>query len=200
VASVYFALENEKTKMSIGIAGSTCAEGIKLELQTTVYCIPNQQFTLQGKRLISFMCPRFSISKPLDCKDAVQLQLSRGTDSEWLFNSEVQSIESSSCPGMLISVDNVKTSWIIRMNQYAAFVSEEPPFFNNSTEMKPNSTSVDNNLPKVGSPIVMLPRPSGSYQSWTQKHQCELQQHCVNWYQNRFRCSMHSWFMFEGTH
>jgi hypothetical protein len=49
ITSDYFALENIKTHMSIGVIGDTCL-GAELELQTTVYGIPSQQFTLEGKK------------------------------------------------------------------------------------------------------------------------------------------------------
>ena len=88
--------------MSIGVASNTC-QGAELELQTTVYGTPSQQFNLEGGNLISVMCPDFEISSPDNCEGPIQfLEKSRGVyenvrkvkvqlqDNDYLHFAEVQ--------------------------------------------------------------------------------------------------------------
>ena len=88
--------------MSIGVASNTC-QGAEIELQTTVYGTPSQQFNLEGGKLISVMCPDFEISSPDNCEGPIQfLEKSRGVyenvrkvkvqleDNDYLHFAEVQ--------------------------------------------------------------------------------------------------------------
>ena len=88
--------------MSIGVASNTC-QGTELELKTTVYGTPSQQFNLEGGKLISVMCPDFEISSSDNCEGPIQfLEKSGGVyenvrkvkvqlqDNDYLHFAEVQ--------------------------------------------------------------------------------------------------------------
>jgi hypothetical protein len=112
--------------MSIGVAGNTCLQP-ELELQTTVYGRPSQQFTLEGKKMISVMCPGFEISSPANCEGPLQfLEKSQGIDEEWQFDPSTHTIQSLNCPNKFITIDSASDNL---RNQYSRVLPAATPNF-----------------------------------------------------------------------
>ena len=166
IISTFFALENTKTHLSLGIAGSSCQSGSRIELQETVFGAPSQQFVLQeNKLLVSLMCPQLAVTHLGSCQAPSNLQLGVGNNT-WKFNTELHTIESLECPGMYVSVASVQSrgSWAKRYTEFL-------PGFSNDTKSDQviDSTS---SLPGVGSSISLSNNTTGGqYQSWIQKYQ-----------------------------
>lgn len=93
ITSSYFALENTKTHMSLGIAGSSCQSGAKIELQQTEFGAPNQQFMLQENRLVSLMCPQYAVTHLGSCQAPTDLQLGIGRNNVRKVKIQLKSIQ-----------------------------------------------------------------------------------------------------------
>ena len=99
--SIYFALQNPRTQLAIGISSESCEDGMTLIMQDLKYGSPNQQFTYSeaDKKIVSLKCPNFAITLPNDdCKTSDSLLMSSNQNvnnrNQWLFkdNDVIESV------------------------------------------------------------------------------------------------------------
>jgi hypothetical protein len=110
--SIYFALQNPRTQLAIGITGTlddTCTNGMALEMQDMMYGAPNQQFIYDEADLTiaNLMCPGYFISiQDGDCSgvDGLYLSSDEYTDkrNKWAFDGNV--IQSIKCQDKFITI------------------------------------------------------------------------------------------------
>eukprot|EP00956_Cyclotella_meneghiniana_P014940 scaffold22644_cov44-Cyclotella_meneghiniana.AAC.4 len=110
LSSTYFALENPRTELAIGISADSCHNEMTLEMQDLAYGSPNQQFIYieDNNKIVSLMCPNFAVTIPDgDCSTEGGLYLSNDTYNDnrnkWSFDDNDQ-IHSLECENKLITI------------------------------------------------------------------------------------------------
>jgi hypothetical protein len=108
--SIYFALQNPRTQLAIGISSESCEDGMTLTMQDLVYGSPNQQFIYSeaDKKIVSLKCPEYAITIPNDdCETTESLLMSSKQDvgdrNKWLFDDK-EVIQSVQCPTKFITI------------------------------------------------------------------------------------------------
>ena len=133
--SIYFALQNPRTQLAIGVAEKECRPGVQMEVQELVYGSPNQQFVYNAddRKIVSLMCPEYAIEVPNgNCQSTVKLHLSDDTvDDErdqWTFDSE-NMIRSVKCSDMFITTSGASgggaQTIIVPANQLASVTDSD---------------------------------------------------------------------------
>ncbi len=177
LVSGYFALENPKSRLSMGIMGTSCQDGTDIVLQKTLYGRPNQQFYLdESNKIVSTMCHLLAIGAPSSCELVSTLKLTSLSEGGiWQFNSEDQTIESLNCRGMFVAIGNVQTN-SIRATGYGRRLEQVnaapgiPPAFDNNTETNQDNFAMPG-IPMVGASIILSNNSAEQYQLWMQKHE-----------------------------
>eukprot|EP00956_Cyclotella_meneghiniana_P043332 scaffold264905_cov142-Cyclotella_meneghiniana.AAC.1 len=102
LSSTYFALQNPRTQLAIGISANSCHNEMTLEMQDLAYGSPNQKFIYieDNNKIVSLMCPNFAVTIPDgDCSTEGGLHLSNDSYNDnrnkWSFddNDLIQSLE-----------------------------------------------------------------------------------------------------------
>ena len=112
--SIYFALQNPRTQLAVGVAAGECMDGMQINLQELVYGSANQQFVYdqEHKTIVCFMCPEYAIEVPGgNCSSTAELHLSNKVDTsndgrnQWIFEKE-NMIRSVNCADMFITINS----------------------------------------------------------------------------------------------
>ncbi len=127
--SIYFALQNSRTQLAIGVNLSTdgCSNGMLLELQELAYGSPKQQFMYDKgtRKIVSLMCPDYAIEIPSDdCGATGGLHLSNVDQTDgrnrWSFVDGDSVIESVKCSGKYITLGGASNGGVRRMTTLPA--------------------------------------------------------------------------------
>eukprot|EP00956_Cyclotella_meneghiniana_P002464 scaffold2838_cov23-Cyclotella_meneghiniana.AAC.2 len=120
--SIYFALQNPRTQLAIGISEESCEDGMILTMQDLVYGNPNQQFVYSrvDKKIISVTCPEFALTIPSDdCNTTESILMSSeqnvGNRNKWLFKDDKDVIESINCPEKFITIHGASSGGARRL-------------------------------------------------------------------------------------
>ena len=195
--SMYFALQNPRTQMAIGIepALDGCTNGMKVKMQTMEYGREWQQFVyVEGEsKIVSIMCPDHAIVIPEgNCASDVQLELSNNDSfndkrDRWIFD-ESGSIKSELCVEKYITINGAhggraRTVEILPMMD--EFVSSLPNSPENDNETISNNVTYTNRTntaiewqsaipPSVGSTLMLSKKDVERYQIWGQEYQVRV--------------------------
>eukprot|EP00956_Cyclotella_meneghiniana_P025766 scaffold54371_cov51-Cyclotella_meneghiniana.AAC.2 len=131
--SIYFALQNPRTQLAIGISAESCEDGMTLTMQDLVYGNPNQQFVYieADKKIVSVKCPKFAITIPNeDCDTTENLLMSSnqnvGDRNKWLFDNK-EIIQSVQCPNKFITISGALSGGTRLVTVSNKFLKEETP-------------------------------------------------------------------------
>eukprot|EP00956_Cyclotella_meneghiniana_P041795 scaffold240115_cov36-Cyclotella_meneghiniana.AAC.2 len=132
--SIYFALQNPRTQLAIGISSESCEDGMTLTMQDLVYGSPNQQFIYieADKKIVSVKCPKFAITIPNeDCDTIENLLMSSnqnvGDRNKWLFDVNKEIIQSVQCPNKFITISGALSGGARLVTVSNKFLKEETP-------------------------------------------------------------------------
>jgi len=193
--SIYFALQNPRTQLAIGTSTETCTDGMTLTMQDLEYGSPNQQFIFieEDKKIVSLMCPEFSITIPsadCDAADGLILSLENNTDdrNKWLFNDN-EVIQSVKCPDKYVTIHGASSGGARLVTTSKKFLKESPddtsfggPPEQNATTNSPTSSYNEKarevetewdqaKPPSVGSKVILSNISAERYQKWTKQRQ-----------------------------
>ena len=131
--SIYFALQNPRTQLAIGISEESCRDGMALTMQDLEYGSLNQQFIYieAGKKIVSVKCPDFAITIPNeDCDTTENLLMSSnqnvGDRNKWLFDDK-EIIQSVQCPNKFITINGALSGGARLVTVSNKFLKEETP-------------------------------------------------------------------------
>eukprot|EP00956_Cyclotella_meneghiniana_P022280 scaffold41923_cov33-Cyclotella_meneghiniana.AAC.1 len=195
--SIYFALQNPRTQLAIGISADSCTNGMTLEMQDLKYGSPNQQFIYNkdAQKIVSVICPEFAITLPSSSWSCATtgdgLVLSSnpndGNKNMWLFEDDKGLIRSVRCPHKFITI-NGASSGGARLVKTSKFLEEtlgdtfgEPPEQQNAAD-SPTAAYTDESRkvkteweqaapPSVGSTVILSDLNAKRYQKWTKQRQ-----------------------------
>eukprot|EP00956_Cyclotella_meneghiniana_P003491 scaffold4251_cov37-Cyclotella_meneghiniana.AAC.6 len=191
--SIYFALQNSRTQLAIGISADSCTDRMTLEMQDLKYGSPNQQFIYNkdAQKIFSMKCPNFAITVPNDdCKTTDSLVLSNqdvGDRSKWLFE-DIDVIKSVKCPDKFITIHGASSGGarLVTSNKFLKETQSDASFggppeqgdaTNSPTAAYTNkSRKVEAEWdpatpPSVGSTIILSGLNAERYQKWTKQRQ-----------------------------
>lgn len=189
--SIYFALQNPRTQLAIGIgeAIDTCTDGMLLEMQDMVYGSPHQQFIYveEDARIISLICPDFAISIPEgDCSITSGLHLSSQIHSDdrdkWSIDDSYV-IESLKCESKFITINGAlsgraRVSTVLSLKESNLPASPEP--YDDNTKSNTTNYTIATaqtmewetaHSPTIGSLVVLSESNAERYQKWSKQHQ-----------------------------
>ena len=189
--SVYFALQNPRTQLAIGISGETCTNDMPLEMQEMLYGSPSQQFIYieTENKIVSLLCPDHAIVVPnSDCssKDGLYLssEVQNDDQNKWAFVDGA--IQSVICPNKFITISGAlggRVRAVVSSHEMLLKESSLPESPESSDNETSNTTSFTHAThtqtvewdaakpPVAGSAISLSDLNLERYQQWTQKHQ-----------------------------
>eukprot|EP00956_Cyclotella_meneghiniana_P044196 scaffold306411_cov139-Cyclotella_meneghiniana.AAC.1 len=195
--SIFFALQNPRTQLAIGISGESCEDGTTLTMQDLMYGSPNQQFvyTEADKQIVSVKCPGLAITIPNeDCKTTDSLLLlssnqNVGNRNKWLFDDK-DVIESVLCRNKFLTINGASSGGARLVTKSNKFLKEEtqddtlfggPPKQQDNTK-SPTAAFTDEpqkvetewdpaTPPSIGSTVILSDLNVERYQKWTKQRQ-----------------------------
>ena len=120
LTSVYFALQNPRTQLAMGVDGNTCQDVMAVEIQELSYGSSKQQFIYneEDRTIVSLMCPDHALEVPSgDCSAHSKLYLSTDTAPRedgrnlWLFDEEGH-IQNILCTAMFITIEGASSGGV----------------------------------------------------------------------------------------
>ena len=196
INSIYFALQNQRTQLAIGIekmATDECTNGMHLQMQEMEYGSSHQKFIYDedSKQIFSVMCSNYALAVPDgDCASGNGLVLS-STDyvdkrNEWLFDDVIGVIKSVKCKGKFITIDGVlggRTRTVKSISKAELKESSLPgnpePYDDEKASKTTNYTHIEHTEKSweaaapaaTGSAVALSDRNEERYQKWEKQHQ-----------------------------